>query len=88
VEFDQIHRLNYRTFVEEIPPQHPSNPEKLLIDKFHDENTYFICLDGTRLVGMVAVRGKRPFSLDEKVADLDAHLPTAASVCEIHLEFT
>lgn len=83
-EFEQIHKLNYRTFVEEIP-QHPPNPEKRLIDKFHDENTYFICLDGTRLGGMVAVRGKRPFSLDEKVADLDAHLPTAASVCEIRL---
>ena len=26
-EFEQIHRLNYRTFVEEIP-QHPANPER------------------------------------------------------------
>ena len=25
-EFEQIHRLNYRTFVEEIP-QHPPNPK-------------------------------------------------------------
>jgi len=26
-EFEAIHRLNYRTFVEEIP-QHPANPER------------------------------------------------------------
>ena len=40
-EFEQIHRLNYQTFVEEIP-QHPPNPEKKLVDKFHQENTYLI----------------------------------------------
>lgn len=83
-EFEQIHRLNYRTFVEEIP-QHASNAEHRLVDRFHDENTYFICLNGQRLAGMMAVRAKRPFSLDEKVADLDAYLPPGASVCEIRL---
>ena len=33
-EFEQIHRLNYKTFVEEIP-QHATNQEHVLIDKFH-----------------------------------------------------
>ena len=83
-EFEQIHRLNYRTFVEEIP-QHPPNADKRLIDRFHDENTYCICLDGERLAGMMAVRANRPFSLDEKVADLDSYLPSGASVCEVRL---
>lgn len=83
-EFDQIHRLNYRTFVEEIP-QHPPNPQKKLVDKFHHENTYLLCLDGQRLVGMLAMRSNRPFSLDHKVAELDSYLPPGASVCELRL---
>jgi len=40
-EFEQIHRLNYQTFVGEIP-QHSPNPEGRLVDKFHAENTYLI----------------------------------------------
>ncbi len=83
-EFDLIHQLNYRTFVEEIP-QHPSSHTKRLVDKFHAENTYIICLSGRRLAGMLALRGKRPFSLDQKVADLDSYLPAGRSLCEIRL---
>ena len=30
-EYQQIHRLNYETFVEEIP-QHASNPDRILIE--------------------------------------------------------
>lgn len=83
-EFEAIHRLNYKTFVEEIP-QHHHNPEQRLVDKFHAENTYAICLDGERLVGMVTGRGQRPFSLDQKVPDLDAHLPPDRKVLEVRL---
>jgi predicted N-acetyltransferase YhbS len=83
-EFEQIHRLNYKTFVEEIP-QHPPNDQKKLIDKFHDENTYIICKEGDEVIGMVAIRDKRPFSLDEKVENLDSHLPPAKSICEARL---
>ncbi len=83
-ELAQIHRLNYRTFVEEIP-QHAANPRGVLVDRFDAENTYLICLCGNQLAGMAAVRGKRPFSLDQKLDDLDAHLPAGRSVCEIRL---
>jgi GNAT superfamily N-acetyltransferase len=83
-EFEQVHRLNYRTFVEEIP-QHPPNAERRLVDKFHDENTYCICLDGSKLVGMLALRDQRPFSLDAKVPDLDRWLPVGVHLCEIRL---
>lgn len=83
-EFEQIHRLNYRTFVEEIP-QHKASPTHRLVDKFHAENTYLIALCGDQLVGMLAVRGKRPFSLDQKVADLDSFLPAGKRICEIRL---
>jgi hypothetical protein len=83
-EFEQIHRLNYRTFVEEIP-QHPKNPEGRLVDKFHAENTYVIALRGQRLAGMVCYRAQRPFSLDSKLDHLDSYLPPGHSACEIRL---
>ncbi len=83
-EFEAIHHLNYKTFVEEIP-QHQINSEERLVDKFHDENTYVICLDGRQLAGMAAMRGKRPFSLDQKLPTLDQYLPQGRRVCEIRL---
>ena len=83
-EFEQIHRLNYRTFVEEIP-QHEASPNQRLVDKFHAENTYLICLSNQKLAGMLAVRGNRPFSLDQKLPNLDGFLPAGRTVCEIRL---
>jgi len=83
-EFEQIHQLNYKTFVEEIPQHQPSTTPRL-VDKFHAENTYLICLCGGQLVGMMAVRGNRPFSLDQKLAKLDEHLPQRQKPCEIRL---
>lgn len=83
-EIEQIHRLNYRTFVEEIP-QHQSSPSHRLVDKFHAENTYLICLCENTLAGMLAVRGNRPFSLDAKVPNLDSHLPPGRKICEVRL---
>lgn len=85
-EFEQIHRLNYRTFVEEIP-QHAPNPEHRLVDKFHAQNTYIICLNDGHVIGMMAVRGDRPFSLDSKIENLDSYLPQAQGrkICETRL---
>ena len=36
-EFEQIHRLNFRTFVNEIP-QHPDPGSGVLVDKSHTKN--------------------------------------------------
>lgn len=83
-EFEQIHRLNYRTFVEEIP-QHAPNPEGRLVDRFHAENLYVIVRHGRTLVGMLALRQRRPFSLDAKLANLDAHLPAGRKPVEVRL---
>jgi hypothetical protein len=83
-EVQQVHRLNYQTFVEEIP-QHPANAAGVLIDRFHDENTYVIAVRGQQVLGMLAFRGRRPFSLDFKLPDLDRYLPAGRQVCEIRL---
>jgi aspartate aminotransferase-like enzyme len=84
-EFEQIHRLNYKTFVEEIP-QHPSNERGVLVDRFHDENIYAVCKRGGEVIGMMALRCQRPFSLDQKLGNLDQYLPGhRAKVVEVRL---
>lgn len=83
-EMEQIHRLNHATFAEEIP-QHQARPDGILVDKFHDRNTYVIALDGERLVGMLAIREERPFSLDGRLENLDSYLPAGRSTCEVRI---
>jgi aspartate aminotransferase-like enzyme len=83
-EFDQIYKLNYKTFVGEIP-QHDPNGSRTLVDRFDKENTYIISRRDDQLIGMVAVRGKRPFSLDQKLENLDSYLPSGRTTCEIRL---
>lgn len=83
-EFEAIHALNYRTFVEEIP-QHPPNKQRRLVDAFHDENTYAICKVDDELIGMIAGRANRPFSLDRKLDNLDPFLPPHRSPVEVRL---
>ena len=80
-EFELIAKLNYETFVEEIE-QHPKNKAQVLVDKFHKENTYFICLNEKELIAMIAMRDTRPFSLDYKLQNLDSYFP-----CIFFVEF-
>jgi len=83
-EFEQVAHLNYATFVEEIP-QHPPNADRSLVDRGLARSTCFIALEGTRVVGMVAVGDERPFSIDRKLPDLEALLPPHARPCEFRL---
>jgi aspartate aminotransferase-like enzyme len=83
-EFEAIHRLNHATFAVEIP-QHPRTPDGRLVDRFHDENTYAVCVHGDTVIGMVAGRCRRPFSLDQKLTDLHSHLPAHRKAVEIRL---
>lgn len=83
-EFLQIHQLNYKTFVEEIP-QHQRNPEERLVDKFHNNNKYIVAKNGDKVIGMVSYNRERPFSLDSKIPDLDCYLPEHNQLVEIRL---
>ena len=84
-EFEQIARLNYRTFVEEIP-QHAANSQHTLTDKMHAKNMYIVAKKGARVVGMVALNDKRPFSLDQKIPNLDDYLQMKDKhLCEVRL---
>lgn len=86
-ELEQIFRLNHETFAEEIP-QHDRNEQRLLIDSFHHQNTYIIALKDHKVIGMISLADKRPFSLDKKLGDIGAHLPEQIDenkLCEIRL---
>jgi aspartate aminotransferase-like enzyme len=68
-EFEQIHALNFRTFVNEIP-QHP-NPGNNghLVDKFHHKNAYIITVQDRRVIGMVCTHDQPPFSVADRLCD-------------------
>lgn len=83
-EIEQINALHYRAFVEEIP-QYARNDELRHVDRFHDENTYIVALDDETVIGSIAVRGTRPFSLDAKLENLDQYLDAGYRYCEIRL---
>ena len=83
-EHDAIHRLNHRTFVDEIP-QHAADPSGRLVDRFDNENTYLVAVRGHQLLAMIAVRGTRPFSLDDKLPELESYLPAGRRLCELRL---
>ncbi len=84
-EFDQIARLNYQTFVEEIP-QHETNDKHSLTDKMHAKNRYIIAKKGGQVIGMVALNEERPFSLDQKIPNLNAYIPPHYKrLCEVRL---
>lgn len=67
-EFEQIHRLNHKIFVHEIP-QHADNGSDALIDKFHHKNAYLIVLRDNRVVGMISAHDQPPFSIAERLRD-------------------
>lgn len=85
-EFDAIAALNYETFVEEIP-QHAPNDARRLVDRFHDENTYVVIYRQHELIGMLAFRDQRPFSLDQKLGPIEPLLAQydTSKLCEIRL---
>lgn len=83
-EFQAIAKLNYKTFVEEIP-QHEQHASGMRVDPFHDQNTYLIVLSDLEVVGMIALRAERPFSLDMKIGKVEEQLPDIGKVCEIRL---
>jgi aspartate aminotransferase-like enzyme len=68
-EFAQIHRLNYRTFVGEVP-QYPDPGTGVLIDKFHHKSRYLIALRDDRVVGMASAHDQPPFSIADRLSDL------------------
>src|ERR1700736_3332573 len=83
-EFEQIHRLNHRTFVGEIP-QHPDPGDGKLIDKYHSKNAYLIVLRENRLVGMVSAHDQPPFSVAERLGEPEILVRQGTRPLEVRL---
>ncbi len=67
-EFDQIHRLNYQTFVDEVG-QYPGDGTGVLVDKFHDKSLYWIAVKDGRVAGMIASHDQPPFSIETRLGN-------------------
>lgn len=67
-ELEQVHRLNYQTFVQEIP-QHADSGSGVLVDKFHRKNSYLIGLREGRLIAMLSYHDQPPFSVADRLPD-------------------
>lgn len=83
-DIEDVHRLNYDTFVLEIP-QHHGDGSGRLVDKFHDRNTYFVARRGARLVGMVCVNDRPPFSISSRLPDAAALSRLGERLLEVRL---
>lgn len=67
-EFEQVHALNYQTFVREIG-QHADPGAARLVDKFHAKNRYLIVKRGQAVVAMLAIHDRPPFSVAARLPD-------------------
>jgi aspartate aminotransferase-like enzyme/predicted N-acetyltransferase YhbS len=67
-EFEQIHRLNHRTFVAEMA-QHHDPGDGRLVDKFHAKNIYFIAVKHDQVIGMISIHDRPPFSVADRLPD-------------------
>ncbi len=83
-ELEQIHRLNYQTFVQEIP-QHNDPGTGRLIDQFHEKNQYLICLKDGELVGMVSWNDQAPYSVEKRLPDRQVLFAPDVKPVEIRL---
>lgn len=83
-EFPAIHRLNHQIFVDEVG-QHEPTGTGLLIDHFHEKNTYFIAKAGDVLVGMISASDEPPFSVASKLTDYSALTVLGSGLLEVRL---
>lgn len=67
-EMEQVHRLNYQTFAQEIR-QYAADGTGRLVDKFHDKSCYYIAACDGRVVGMISAHDQPPFSTAARLAD-------------------
>ncbi len=81
-ELEQVHRLNYQTFVQEIP-QHADTGTGHLVDKFHDKNRYLIALKGEAVVGMMCWCDRPPFSIATRLSD--PSILEAPGICPVEI---
>jgi GNAT superfamily N-acetyltransferase len=83
-ELEQVFRLNHDVFAEELA-QHQGDESGRLVDKFHDKNVYYVAVHDERVVGMIALHDRPPFSVAGKLADSEAVLAKLGRLIEVRL---
>jgi aspartate aminotransferase-like enzyme len=67
-DLEQIHALNHRVFAEEIA-QHGTDPSGLLVDRFHEQNHYFVAVREDVVIGMISAHAGPEFSVKRRLPD-------------------
>lgn len=67
-DLEQIHALNHRVFAEEIA-QHGTHPSGLLVDRFHEQNRYFVAIREDVVIGMISAHPGPEFSVKRRLPD-------------------
>ena len=83
-EFAQIHRLNHRTFAEELG-QHSATADGLLVDRFHAQNRYYLAQVRGRVAGMISVHEQSPFSVEKRLPHPERLAQMFPRPCEVRL---
>ena len=83
-QLEEVYRLNYATFVTELG-QYEGDGSGRLVDKFDEKSTYLVALRDGRVVGMVSVHGKPPFSTAQRLADPSVLKSIGGRLLEVRL---
>ncbi len=83
-EIDQLQRLNYRTFSEELG-QHEPRADGVLVDRFHGSNRYFVAAERGAVIGMISLNLTPPFSVEKRLPQGVEVKDVAARPCEVRL---
>lgn len=83
-ELGQVHRLNHRTFAQELGQYEP-NESGELVDRFHSGNRYFVAKNGDAVIGMISINSTAPFSIEKRLADARATLTAIPGPTEVRL---
>lgn len=83
-QVDQIQRLLYRTFVQEVG-QYADLGTGWHVDKFHHKNTYLVALRDDVVQGMVAMHDQPPFSVADALTDKSCLQDLCPGLLEVRL---
>jgi N-acyl-L-homoserine lactone synthetase len=67
-ELSGVFQLNHRVFAEELG-QYQKRDDRVLIDRYHDSQIYFIAISGESVVGMISAHSGRPYSIEQRLED-------------------
>jgi len=83
-ELAQIFRLNHSVFAGELG-QYPTEPSGVLVDRFHEKNTYLVALHEEQVVGMIALHDQPPFSVAGRLTHPHAALAGLGRLMEVRM---